>query len=115
MSTRIKAFHGDTIPMALSGLVGFDGVPVTNLTGWALIFTVKASKTDAAALLQKSTTAGTITIAGGEAFWEISGPENSALFSPGETYFCDVQAEDALLRIGTAITSTITISKDITT
>ncbi len=110
-----KAFHGDTIPLSLPKVVGFDGITVADLTGWVIVFTVKESPIDAdPGVIQKTSTSGDITITGGRATWEISANECRTLFEPGRVYIYDVEATDTIGRVLTAMVGEITILRDIT-
>lgn len=114
MLNEHRFFHGDTIPLNVTGVVGFDGVSVTNLAGWAVRFTVKSSPISSIALVEKSTGAGSVTTSGGDAWWEISAAENRAAFEPGKTYVFDVQLTDPQGRVATPLHGTILILNDIT-
>jgi hypothetical protein len=116
MSTRIKAFQGDTITIQRSALLGFDGAPIADLSTWELTFTLKASLEDAdPGLIQKTKSDGQITVTGGTLSFEISATESRTNIIPATTYQYDIQGRDALGRVKTLEKGRLSVRRDITT
>ena len=116
MSTRIKAFQGDTILIQRSAFLGFDGLPISDLSTWDITFTLKASLDDAdPGLIQKTKSSGQITVTGGTISFEISEAESRANIVPGTTYIFDIEGQDAGGRVKTLEKGRLTVRRDVTT
>jgi hypothetical protein len=110
----IKRKWGDTIPLELSEITALDGLPVTDLSGWELWFTIKADIDDAdPGLLQKTKSGGGIITTGGIARFEITAAESRTLFQPDTTYLYEVQARDPQNRIITLDSGKLQLTKDL--
>lgn len=110
----IKRKLGDTIPLELYDLKGFDGLPVTDLSAWEIWFTVKAAIEDPdPGLLQKTKSAGGISVSGGVARFEITATESRTLFQPDTIYLYEIQARDPQNRIITLDTGKLQLTKDL--
>lgn len=106
---------GDTFILEVTDVVGFDGSPVLDFTGWAAWVTFKAAPTDPEpGLLQKTSAAGGVSFSGAKAIAEITAANSRASFTPGVWIHWDVQFRDSAGRIGTPKIGRIRFKQDIT-
>lgn len=113
----IEIFAGDTIPFRLSVDQDAGGQPLTNLDGYDLFFTIKASPDDAdsAAVFTRSTEAGTIDTfsSSTKAYWRCEYDITKTLIS-GETYYYDVRILPPDGSVDTLYIGTIKVKQPIT-